>query len=230
METLIEKYNNLQKQILSEVGLKWKVDEGNPLSREELQDYYYLGKYVNLDILHNSIYLIDVGELVKKNFLKFGLEAPSRQAEVGGRYLRLYGLLSAVYQQKLAVENLLELYKMEEKEKISSGLNSSSLINLCNKLGAHATHFRSNLAGFKNQFRFYEFSRQDLENNKIKLLVKKYEFENYDLLEDLKHFNKKVELTLSFMISQILKNSFNNQGEYYKQYLGIEKQKDSIST
>ena len=34
------------------------------------------------------------------NFLRFGLDGPARFDDIGERYLRLYGLLSAVYAQQ----------------------------------------------------------------------------------------------------------------------------------
>ncbi|WP_205503943.1 hypothetical protein [Rufibacter psychrotolerans] len=224
METSIEKYNSLQKLIISDL-----TDQRKAAADSFINLLTCLGKEVNWNRLHHSIYVLEMGELAKKNFLQFGLAGPSGHPEVGGRYLRLFGLLSAVYGQKQAMESLLELYRIDEKEKISSVLNSSEIIELCHKLGAHGTPFRSNLSEPDHQMGFYEISRSDLEVSKIKLLIRQCEFESYDLLEDLKGFDKKVELTLSFMIGEILKKAFHNQGEYYDQYRIINSQKDMVS-
>ncbi|WP_210465182.1 hypothetical protein [Rufibacter roseolus] len=224
METCIEKYNNLQKQMVSEIA-------GERMTRENgsAASYKSFIEDIHWNTLHRSIHVIEVGELAKKSFVKYGLDGLASHPEVGGRYLRLFGLLSAVFQQKLAIENLLEIYQIEEKKKISSSLNSSEIIELCNKLGVHATYFRNQQAETESQFYVCETSRSEIEVSKIKQLIRKYEFESVDLLYDLKCFDKKVELTLSFIIAKILKKEFNNQGEYYDQYRAINSQKDFIS-
>ncbi|MBC3542261.1 hypothetical protein ACFSC6_13770 [Rufibacter sediminis] len=225
METLIEKYNTLQKQIVSELTEEQKVEEGS--STSALKTFV---KEIHWNMLHHSIYVIEVGELAKKNFLKFGPEGTSGLPEMGRRYLRLFGLLSAVYQQKLAIENLLEIYEIEEKEKISSGLNSSEIINLCNQLGAHATHFRSNPSVSEHPYKKYDLSRAALEAKNTRQLIKKYEFESFDLLDDLIYFDKKAELTLSYMLAELLKKAYKNQGELYELYVTLQKEGDARST
>ncbi|WP_210489193.1 hypothetical protein [Rufibacter aurantiacus] len=224
METIMEKYNNLQKLMVNEITDERKTEE----NKSKTPDKSFT-KDINWNLLHRSIYVIEVGELAKKSFVKYGLDGLASHPEVGGRYLRLFGLLSAVFQQKLAIENLLEIYQIEEKKKISSSLNSSEIIELCNKLGVHATYFRNHQAETESQFYVCETSRSEIEVNKIKQLIRKYEFESVDLLYDLKCFDKKVELTLSFIIAEFLKKVFNNQGEYYDQYRLINSQKDFTS-
>src|ERR1041384_7357077 len=44
--------------------------------------------------------------LALRNFLRFSLDGPSRYEDVGERYLRLYGALSAAYVQQQAVLKL----------------------------------------------------------------------------------------------------------------------------
>ncbi|GGK72002.1 hypothetical protein ACD591_05145 [Rufibacter glacialis] len=217
MKTIIEKYHNLLKQIAHDV-----TDQGHPGKESQATDH----QSHQVDVLYHALYVLEIGELAKKNFIKHGLPGPARHPDVGGRYLRLYGVLSAVFQQKQALENLLTFYQIEEKDKISNSLNNSAILNLCSKLGVHATYFRRSLTEPEEPAGVYEISRPDLEVNKIKLLINKLECENFDVQEDLDCFDKKMELTLSFLIGRILKKPCKNQSHFYEQYTRINKLKN----
>lgn len=211
METMIEKYNQLHKSMVSGFTDEHKAEAYNLKnnSHNSLES-------INWSDIHQAIYMIEVGEVAKKNFLEFGLEGCFGHQELLGRYLRLFGFLNAVFQQKVAIEKLLEAYQIKELERISSILSNSAIIDLCNKVGAHTTNVGNHSTFSDHQFRVYEISRSHSGANQDKQLIIKFEFGSYNLLSELNLFDKKVELTLSFMISEILKNVFNHEGEFYE--------------
>jgi len=226
MESIIEKYNNLQKQILSDFALKWKAEKCKTTFRDDVKKFYGFEKEFGWNILLNSFYVIDDTEYAKKSFVKFDLQGPSRHDDIGERYLRLYGVLNAFYQQKLAIDNLLEIHKIDNKREISSSLNDSSIIELRNKIGAHSTNFRSIKEDSEHKFDVFEISRPDLQFDKVKLSRNQNHFEDYNLFNDIKVFDKEVEQILSIIIGKTIKNLFKNKGKIFERYSLINKEKD----
>ncbi|QLG46895.1 hypothetical protein [Costertonia aggregata] len=223
METIIEKYNNLQKEILSDFSLKWDGENCETTFRNDVKDFYGFEKKFGWNILLNAFYVIDDTELAKKSFKEFDLQGPSRHRDIGERYLRLYGLLNATYQQKLAVENLLEIHKVEKKKEHIKKLTDSELIIIRNKIGAHSANFLSTRDDSEHKFDVYEISRPELERGKIRLLRNQNDFENYDLEKAINEFNELVEEILSIVIAKVISKIFNNQGKYFKEYQIINK-------
>jgi len=218
METIIEKYNNLQKEILSDFALKWDGENSETNFRNNVKEYYGFEKSFGWNILLNAFYVIDDTEFAKQSFNKFDLQGPSRHDDIGERYLRLYGLLNAVYQQKLAVQNLLEIHKVPKKKELIKNLSETKLIILRNKIGSHSTNFISTQNDPEHKFDVYEISRSKLQHGKICLLRNQNVFEDYELEESLKEFNILVEGILSTIIGKVIKKIFKCQGKHFIEY------------
>lgn len=218
METIIEKYNNLQKEILSDFSLKWDGENCEKTFRDDVKKFYCFEKRFGWNILLNAFYVIDDTEFAKKSFKEFDLQGPSRHRDVGERYLRLYGLLNAAYQQKLAVVNLLEIHKVINKKQFLKKLGETNLIIIRNKIGAHSTNFFSTKDDSEHKFDVYEISRPELENGRIRLLRNQKDFENYNLENSINDFNKLIEEILSIVIGKVIKKKFKDKGKHYKEY------------
>lgn len=221
METIIEKYNNLQKEILSDFALKWDEENCETNFRNDVKDFYGFEIEFGWNILLNTFYLIDDTEFAKNSFKEFDLQGPSRHRDTGERYLRLYGLLNAMYQQKLAVENLLEIHKIPEKREFKKKLSESELIIVRNKIGAHSVNFQSTREDSEHKFDVYEISRPELERGKILLIRNQKDFENYDLEKSINEFNELVEEILSIVTGKVIRKIFQNQGKHFINYQAI---------
>ena len=107
------------------------IREALRLSKDE--DWSFL--CVSMDIIGDACTAID-------SFLKFGLGGPTKYDDIGERYLRLYGILSATYIQQ---EALLKLYQLmnvppslrEIKERLAGLL----IRTLRHKLSSHSTNY-----------------------------------------------------------------------------------------
>lgn len=100
--------------------------------------------------------------LAIENFLRFGLDGPTRYQDVGERYLRLYGLLSAAYIQQQAVLKLYSLMSCPDPKDIHAAFANLEVRTLRHQLASHSLDFlapgtnskqafvpvRINLAGF----------------------------------------------------------------------------------
>ena len=227
METIIEKYNSIQKDILHYFAVKWEGEKCKTSFRDDVKKFYGFEKEFGWNILQNAFYIIDDTELAKQSFKRFELQGPARYEDIGERYLRLYGVLNAIYQQRLAIQNLLEIYKVSKKRKIIEQLASLEIIQLRNKIGAHPTNFNKIKSDSEHKFDVYQISRTDLKRDKILLLRNQQHNENVELNFMIQSFDKEIENILSLMLGKIIKKIFNNKGDLFEKYSLINEQKNS---
>lgn len=226
MTSIIEKYNDLQQEILSNFANHWNGDKCKTSFRDDVKKYYGFEKDFFWNIILNSYYIIDDTELAKESFRKFDLQGPSRHQDIGERYLRLYGFLNSIYQQKLAVENLMEAFKLKNKKMLSQKLAVNELLILRNKVAAHPSNYKITQKDSEHKFDVYEISRHHLQTNEIKLLRNQNNFEDYNLNDAIKDFDELIEEILFQLTGKIIKKLFNNQGKFYNQYQTINEQKN----
>ena len=92
--------------------------------------------------MRSCIDLIEDTEMALTSFCKYGIAgAPNSKEDFGGRYLRLYGVLNAVQQQRLAIVQLFEILKISGKKEVSKKLQNLKIIEVRNIVGAHTVNF-----------------------------------------------------------------------------------------
>lgn len=77
------------------------------------------------------------------NFLQFGLDGPTKYNDVGEKYLRLYGVLSATYIQQEAILKLYKLTQVPKPKDARDKIQSLRIREVRHKLGAHSTEYSS---------------------------------------------------------------------------------------
>lgn len=226
MTTIIEKYNDLQKEILSNLAIHWDGEKCKTTFRNDVKKFYGFEKEFGWNIILNSYYIIEDTELAKKSFKQFNLQGPSRHQDIGERYLRLYGFLNSVYQQKLAIDNLMEVFKLPKQKDFSKKLSKNELLILRNKIGAHPSNYKDVKEDSEHKFDVYEISRPDLQMDRLKLLRNQNHFEEYNFTKAIEDFDKLIEEILSELTGKIIKKLFNNHGKIYSDYQKINELKD----
>ncbi|AZB18455.1 hypothetical protein EG352_12005 [Chryseobacterium indologenes] len=221
MDSIIEKYIDIQQEILSDFAIRWDGEKCKTSFRDDVKKFYGFEKKFGWNIILNSYYVINDTELAKASFNKFGLQGPSRHTDIGERYLRLYGLLNSVYQQKIAMDNLMEVFKLTNYKKLSKELAECNLITLRNKIASHPSNYMDIQTDSEHKFDVYEISRPDLQIDKITLLRNQNHFENFDLVNTIKEFDNKVEDILQLITEKIIKKIFNNQGKHYEEFIKV---------
>ena len=115
-----------------------------------------------------------------ENFLKFGLDGPTRIKDYGEKYLRLYGLLNATYIQQQAILNLFTLCQLPNPKTCKKKIENLSIRTVRHQIGAHANDYlnpesqtlesfvptRMTLGGFYLQYinnNNFEFSEVNLK-------------------------------------------------------------------
>lgn len=220
-DTIIEKQIGLIRTILSDLALKKEC--GNEEFITEVQEYFGFETKFGWNILMNAFYVFEDTELAKSDFEKFGLQGPSRHKNIGEKYLRLYGILNALYQQNLAVINLMKLFKLSLKSGCIVKLRESKAIQLRNKIAAHSSNYLSDKQ--RKIIDVYEISRHDLDCDKIKLLRNQENFETYDLNDSILEFNQIIQDILTEILKKFIIKKYNNQGRYYNEFTKIMKLK-----
>ena len=72
------------------------------------------------------------------SFLNFSLDGPTRYEDIGERYLRLYGLLSAAYVQRQAVLKLYSLMNCPNPKAIRDEFDKLEIRTLRHQLASHS--------------------------------------------------------------------------------------------
>ena len=213
-ETLIEKAIGIIHGILSHFAEKKKDKYLN--FREEIKIRFGFEKKFDWNILLNAIYVFQDTELAKSSFNKFYLQGPCKHYDVGERYLRLYGFLNAINLQQIAIENLVEIFKLPQKQKIIQEIKELKIVQLRNKASAHLPNYAHSENDAENKFHVYEISRPALESDQIHLLLNQETFEKYDMVKDIEDFDSMVVNLLFQACMKLEKKIFNNQSKFFK--------------
>jgi hypothetical protein len=82
--------------------------------------------------------------LALNNFLRFSLNGPTRYEDLGERYLRLYGLLSATYLQQEAVLKLYKLMQCPNPCEVKAEIDKLEIRVLRHQVASHSVAYREN--------------------------------------------------------------------------------------
>ena len=226
MDSIISKYNSLLKDILGDFAMKWDPEKSNANFKKDVQKFYGFQNEFGWNILLNAFYVLDDTEFAKESFNNFSFQGPSRHQDTGERYLRLYGLLNALYQQKIAIENLLEIHKISNKKQIIDSLTNLEITKLRNKIAAHPSNYKPESES-DYKFDVYEISRPDLMSDKITLLKNQNDFEYLDdFKSSIDEFDAIIINSLSLISVKVITKLFNNQGKKFELLSKLEKLKN----
>ena len=223
-ESMIERYIELLHTILSDRAQSGKEGSGDFISY--INEFFGFETEFGGNMLLNAIYVFQDTELAKKDINTFGFQGPCRHKNDGEKYLRLYGILSSVYQQRLAVINFMEIFKLAAKNEYKEMLENSDCIQLRNKIAAHPSNYQENRDD--NHFFVYEISRPELRVENVRLMKNQEQYEEYDIKKALDKFDKLIEQILTEILEKFIKKKFQNNGKYYQEFAEIEDLKKGI--
>lgn len=88
----------------------------------------------SMDIINDSLLGIE-------NFIRFGIDGPTRYDDLGEKYIRLYGVLNATYIQQQALLNLYRISNTPDLGKFEKLINSLTIREVRHKIGAHSVDY-----------------------------------------------------------------------------------------
>jgi hypothetical protein len=140
------------------------------------------------DILRfrSCIDLIEDTESAITYFSVFGLEKFSRKIgkNFGEMYIKLYGILNAVYLQLNAIIEIYEICKILNKKDIVSKFRNHRIFELRNIMGAHTSNFED-----KSDYMPPNFSRNSFRITQMQLNAKGNNLHAVDSFGNLKEFD-----------------------------------------
>lgn len=184
-------------------------------------------KFSNINDWNILCSLMDVlgdTELAKENFVKYDLTGPTKILDYGEQYLRLYGILNAVYLQKSALISFIELVKLGEKKDIVKKIDKLKILELRHIAGAHTIDFLE--GGVKNP---HQLQRAMLLHSQIKTSDSKGKFKEFNLKELLEEYNGFAETLIiqatEKFINTVLKNGGQKLKDYHERLDAVKSQK-----
>lgn len=212
--TIIEIYCEILLGILSYVPVQ-KFSSEKEYRKILNKNLKFDGEY-NDRTLRACIDLIEDNQLAINEIEKNGLETKSENK--GEIYLRLYGILNAGYLQYQAIKELIELFKIPNKKEIDKEFKKLKFIELRNKLGSHTPKWADSTNENKSKTKSFRIVRTELSKwgNDIVIVSNYGEVEKYNLLPELKYFNRFCESYLDIIIEKALKSIFPNESKNKK--------------
>ncbi len=145
--------------------------------------------------------LIDDTTSAIEHFLKFGLDGPTKYRDLGEAYLRLYGILNAVYLQQ---ETISEIWSLSTHNKINDSINRFSKLRIREirkRLGAHSINMRDRSGSYAPvQFSMSGLSCQYINNSNN-------QFETFDFELGIKEHYAEVVNQLYETIESLIKKA-----------------------
>jgi hypothetical protein len=197
--------------ILRYVPVKENYDEKK--YKEELQQKLKFKRLNDPDLFRGCVDLLEDTELALNDYLKYGL-GEDRLAE---KYLRLYGVLSTIYQQIDVIIELVDLFNYPEKNKITEELKSLEAIKLRNKLGAHTINYQidKRKKATRENLAFFRLAQSSITGwGENLLLVSSYDGgENVNLLQLIKDYHAHTDRILIEVCRKAIDSVFKNKGK-----------------
>ena len=157
--------------------------------------------------------LLNDTELAKQNYDQFDLTGPTKISYPGEQYLRLYGIVNAVYLQKSAIASFVELVNLPHKKKIIEDLNNLEIMQFRHIVGAHTVNFMED-----NKINPHQIQRYALDQEMISTIDSNSKFKDYNLKElILKYDNFVIELLVN-ATNKFINSVLKNGGDKLKKY------------
>lgn len=205
-KSTIEIYTEILLGILRYTDVKY---QNETQYKNSLTKKLKFEKVTDFELLRACIDLLEDTQYAITEVYQFGLETKSNSH--GEKYLRLYGVLNATYLQYGAIIDLIRLFNLPNQKEIKSSLKSSKIIELRNKIGSHTTNY--SIPNTKKETNFFKLSQSSISTLGDNLLiVGKDDYEEIDLIPNMKLFSKEIENILEIIISkELYSRKFNSE-------------------
>ncbi|WP_199232415.1 hypothetical protein, partial [Rubrivivax albus] len=130
---IVERYAEAFRALVN--ARVWRSDESptKALRLNSEDDWSFI--CVAMDVVGDASYALD-------NFLRFGLNGPTKYDNTGEKYLRLYGMLSAVYLQQEAVRKLYALMNCPSPRTVDREFASLEVRILRHQVASHSVDYK----------------------------------------------------------------------------------------
>ena len=177
------------------------------------------------EIIASEDILEDSNEALK-SFLRFGLSGPTKYNDLGEKYLRLYGVLNAVYQQQQAILHIFKLFNCPNPKLIKQEFDNLSITQARHKLGAHSINYTAQgdaetemFVPVRLQFNDYKLTYFNHKNN---------ESNDIDLKLTLEEHSKLICKTYLSIANKVIKTVYKGNANKQEQMLSSFKELEMV--
>lgn len=139
LNKILEDYNEAFRDLVNGKAMRHL---GNVQFTEYIKRALKLNDSADWNFLCTAMDIIDDASLAVDHFLRFGLDGSTRYDEFGEKYLRLYGLLSAIYIQQQAILKLYRICQVPGVKRKKHEFDELEIRDMRHKLCAHGIDFR----------------------------------------------------------------------------------------
>lgn len=205
---------------------------GIPKSNYDLNDIKIKSKLQGIydfKKIRSCIDLIEDTEEAIIEFFIYQLNTISVSSRLGEKYLRLYGILNAIYLQKQGVIELAELVKCPDKKSMEEKFKNLNVMDLRHTVGAHTVNYIPTALtkfqakeGTKNSFRI---TQMDLRSNgsNITLVDAFGQYENINLKKEVIEYTVEAENILIDVTEKYINTLFKNVQSKKEELCGLLK-------
>lgn len=104
------------------------------------------------DFLTSAMDIVDDASAAIGHVLEYGLGGPTKYDDLGEKYLRLYGLLSATYIQQQSIGTIYRIMNLPDPKRLKAAFETLEIRDLRHKLSSHGTDFLDFATGTKQAF------------------------------------------------------------------------------
>jgi hypothetical protein len=121
-------------------------------NNRSVRDLLRLNDESDWDFLTAAMDIIDDASAAISHVQRFGLSGPTKHDDMGEKYLRLYGLLSATYIQQQSLDTIYHLMHMPSPKSLRPKFAALEIRELRHKLSSHGTDYFDNATRTKQAF------------------------------------------------------------------------------
>jgi len=149
-------------------------------------------------------------EQAKIDFAKYGFNKKSDNFTLGEKYIRVYGVLNAVYIQAQAIRNLAKYIVQDGYNNINREINKLEIIDLRNKAAAH------NVNSY-GDYESYMLNRNMIKDYSLKLSCHDASVKiDYDVLDLMHQYNTAMAKILNDLLRELVEQVLPLDDKIYK--------------
>lgn len=212
-QTKIRQYENFIRDIVNTIVNRVDFDKLNIEGKSfltKIKERLCFDNDNGWKFLVSSLDTIGDSQFAITTFLNHKIEN-GQKFNTGENYLRLYGILSAVYIQQQAILKLSDLFKTGHLEKTKTDFDNLEITFLRHCISAHPINYNQN--GSKVSFRI---DRNSLNDNGLLSIRDEFnETLTYNIFNSLNEYISNAETCLKIISIKIISNCYQTAKEKY---------------
>lgn len=214
-ETKVRRYENFIRDIVNTIVGRInfdKLDSEGKSFLSKIKERLCFDNDNGWKFLVSSLDTIGDSQFAITTFQNCKLEN-GEKSNTGENYLRLYGILSAVYIQQQAILKLSDLFKIGQLEKLSTNFDSLEITFLRHCISAHPINYNQN--GNKVSFRIDRNSLND--DGLLNIRNELNETKTFNIFSSLNDYIVQAENCLKAISKKLISNCYQTAKEKFKE-------------